>query len=233
MHHFFQKIIYIIEIITHVFGYKGHRKHCICCGFTGFFEAYGHPPRYEALCPSCGSLERHRLLILFFQTEDLVSGNDILHFAPEPFLSPIISQTAKLYKTADYTRAADLKLDIETIDQPDESWDIILCCHVLEHVDDKLALSELKRILRKNGKLILMVPIIEGWDTTYENSLVTSENERELHYGQHDHIRYYGRDFRNRLQNAGFELIEYTATGEDCARFGLIKGDKVFICTPQ
>ena len=232
--HLYRKLRYGFEVISHIFGYGESVKHCPCCSYTGIFEAYGHPPRYGSLCPSCGSLERHRLLMLYNKTENLFFGKDIFHFAPEPFLSHIISQKAKRYLTADYAaNRADLTLNIEKIEQPDEGWDIILCCHVLEHVNDQMALAELNRILRKNGRLLIMVPVIEGWDKTYENSAIVTIKDKQLHFGQFDHVRYYGRDFRNRLKDAGFNFNEYTAFGADCAEYGLLRGEKIFICKKE
>ena len=104
----------------------------------------------------------------------------------------------------------------------------MVCSHVLEHVNDRKALRELKRILRPSGTAILMVPIVEGWDTTYEDPSVSSPEGRDLHFGQSDHIRFYGRDFRDRVRDAGFELTEFTAEEPDVSRYGLLRGDKVF-----
>jgi ubiquinone/menaquinone biosynthesis C-methylase UbiE len=81
-------------------------------------------------------------------------------------------------------------LNIERIDQPNDSWDVVVCCHVLEHVDEQAALAELYRIQRKGALLLVMVPIIGGWEKTYENPAVTSERDRKWHFGQFDHLRY-------------------------------------------
>lgn len=108
---------------------------------------------------------------------------------------------------------------------------MIVCSHVLEHVNDRLALVELYRILRPGGQLIVMVPIIEGWEASYENDAITSDQDRELHFGQYDHVRYYGRDIRQRLMDSGFTIKEYTAFGADVITYSLLRGEKVFICT--
>jgi ubiquinone/menaquinone biosynthesis C-methylase UbiE len=90
------------------------------------------------------------------------------------------------------------------IDLPDECVDLVLCLHVLEHVDDdRRAMAEVHRILRPSGHFIVMVPIEEGWEVTYENPKVVSPRQRLLHFGQEDHVRFYGRDIRNRLTAAG------------------------------
>jgi len=225
------KIRYAAEVLTHILGRREGKKYCPCCGYRGFFDAYGSPPRYSVFCPQCGSLERHRMLVLVDQNEDLFTGREILHFSPEPIISQYIGPRARRYSTADYfSRKADLILNIEDIDQPDQSWDIVICSHVLEHVNDELALQELHRILRKGGRLIVMVPVIEGWEKTYENTNVITAEDRQKHFGQQDHVRWYGHDIRSRLKNYGFNVCEHTAYGEDCVKFGLERGGKVFIC---
>ena len=78
---------------------------------------------------------------------------------------------------------------------------------------------------------MFMIPIIEGWANTYENTEVRTERERELHFGQFDHVRYYGADVRNRARKAGFGLTEFTAEAEDCVRHALLRGEKVFVAT--
>lgn len=223
---------YLFEVLFRILGYKSGRRTCTFCNFIGRFQSIGHPPRYEAKCPNCGSLERHRLLALVNQDEEFFLDKDILHFAPERIISSLIKQSAKQYLTADISpEKADCVLNIEQIELPNESWDVIVCSHVLEHVDDRLALLELYRILRPKGQLIVMVPIIEGWEVSYENDSITTEQDRELHFGQNDHVRYYGRDIRYRLINSGFTVKEYTAFGEDVVTYGLLRGEKVFICT--
>ena len=135
------------------------------------------------------------------------------------------------YQTADVCAPADLKLDIESIDLPDSSRGAIICSHVLEHVDDAKALREVHRVLGKAGILIVMVPIVEGWDRTFEDPTISDPDSRAIHVGQWDHVRYYGRDFRTRLSNAGFGMIEeYTAGGIDVATYALLRGEKVFVC---
>lgn len=123
-----------------------------------------------------------------------------------------------------------MKLDLEEIDLPDESINIIIANHVLEHVDDKKAGSELYRILAPKGILICMVPIVEGWSESYENPEIKSASDRWLHFGQYDHVRFYGSDFRERILATGIEsLTKLTAEGQDVMIYGLIRGEKVFI----
>ncbi len=230
--HILRKIRYSSGVLTRIFRPAETDKQCPCCGYKGSFDTFGHPPRYGSLCPGCSSLERHRLLMLANQSEAFFAGQDVLHFAPEAVVSRLIGAVARKYLTADVVPGlAGCVLNIERIEQPDESWDVAVCLHVLEHVDDRAALAELHRILRKNGRLVIMAPIIEGWEITYENPSISTDQSREKHFGQYDHVRYYGRDIRDRLKHAGFDVREYTASGADAVQYGLLRGEKVFICT--
>jgi len=120
---------------------------------------------------------------------------------------------------------------IEGIDLPTGSLNTVICNHVLEHVCDSRALKEICRVLSDTGRLVASVPIVEGWEHTYENENIAAPAERELHFGQSDHVRYYGRDFRDRVLEAGFSNIEeVTAEGPNVAAYGLLRGEKIFIC---
>jgi SAM-dependent methyltransferase len=159
-----------------------------------------------------------------------IKGTRALHFAPEKSVMSFVSKLPREYITCDIVPgAADVVRNLESIDEPDESFDLVICSHVLEHVDDRKALKELRRILRPNGVVVLMVPIIEAWATTYENPQATSPGDRELYFGQWDHVRCYGRDLRDRIHAAGFELTEFTATEPDVSRFSLTRGETVFL----
>jgi SAM-dependent methyltransferase len=201
---------------------------CPVCGFHGHFEAFGDPPRWDAKCPQCGSLERHRLFKLFLDANPAAIGSRVVHFAPEPAMAMLLRATGCDYRSADLFQPADLKLNLEKIDLPDSSVDTFVLLHVLEHVDDRAALPELHRCLTPGGRALIMIPIVEGWPITYENPAVSSARERELHFGQFDHVRDYGRDVRDRIANAGFMVEEFTCNGEETAHFGLFLGEKVF-----
>ncbi|MES1156105.1 MAG: methyltransferase domain-containing protein, partial [Pseudorhodoplanes sp.] len=108
-----------------------------------------------------------------------------------------------------------------------------ICLHVLEHVDDKAAIAELYRVVRPGGLLIAMFPIVEGWDETFEDSTKSSAEERLLYFGQHDHARFFGRDARVRLAMPGFVVEEFTAVEPYVSRYGLMRGEKVFLCRRQ
>lgn len=206
---------------------------CPCCGYHGLFGHDGMPARIGVRCPSCQSLDRHRLLTLAMQRGLVtIKGRSVLHFAPEAFISKILeAEQPSSYRTSNYPDldGADLRLNIEAIDLPDGSIDVVVCSHVLEHVDDRKALGEIHRILSPGGLLVAMVPIIEGWEKTYENPAVNDDEGRTYYFGQKDHIRYYGADFRDRIRAAGFTLDEFTASGEDSPKYRLSRGMKVFL----
>ncbi len=206
---------------------------CSICGYRGLFRAFGRPPRLDALCPACESLERHRLFWLWFQDAKGTLKEPALHFAPEPALSQRLRIHFTDYTSADLCFEADIKLDIESIDLPDSSIGTVICNHVLEHVDDKKAMAELWRILVAGGTLVASVPIVEGWDSTYEDATIQDPSLRDIHFGQSNHLRFYGRDFAQRLQHVGFSVDSYVADGPRSVAFGLVRGEKIFICTKE
>ena len=204
------------------------------------FLPYGYNKiRNNVLSPSTFSLERHRLLWLYLKNETsfFKAKLKVLHFAPE---SALMNQFKKLknlsYDTIDLNSPiADIKADICDLPFLDNSYDFILCNHVLEHiVDDNKAIRELYRVLKKNGIGIFQVPIDYNRDTTFEDFSVTNKKERNKLFGQYDHVRIYGLDFFDRLQKAGFlvEKCEYTSklSKEDIIKFCLPKKEIIPIC---
>lgn len=205
---------------------------CPCCGRTSKFRLFGLPPRLNALCPNCRSLERHRFLMLHLKANpNLIEGKAVLHFAPEEVIEAHLKKAAARYVGCDLNpRPGHVAIDIENMDLPDAGFDLILCSHVLEHVDDRKALAELRRVLKPGGTLLLMFPLIEGWPTTYENASVSTPEGRLRHFGQEDHVRYFGADARDRIRAAGFELSELTASEPEVGDYGLNRGEKIFVC---
>jgi hypothetical protein len=96
---------------------------------------------------------------------------------------------------------------------PDESWDVDGANHLL---DDRNALAEIKRILNRRGFANLFFPRARTFGQTYENPAVTTRPDRELHFGQWDHIRYYGVDAAERIAAAGFQVENFSATEPSC-----------------
>ena len=210
-------------------------RECPICGYSGLFGPYGYPVRPEARCPRCASLERHRVFRLWLEHgKDELAGKRVLHFAPERAMTAMIKPLASAYVTADLVPGrADLALNIERTGLPADSYDAIVCSHVLEHVDDAAALAEFTRILAPGGVAMLMVPIVHGWDETYESAPATTDAERLRHYGQIDHVRRYGADFAARVIAAGFTLETFDATPDQAVRYGINPGNKIYLARPR
>ena len=204
--------------------YVGRGKECPVCGCRRRkFLPYGYVEQREnALCPNCLALERHRLLWLWLIREsDLGRGAvalpQMLHIAPEVALMnrlrKMYAPTPERYVTADLeSPLADMHFDIQQIPLEDGCKDVVIANHIMEHVeDDSKALSELYRILRRGGWGVILSPIDENRDTTFEDDSITDPEERTRIFGQYDHRRIYGRDYAKRLEQAGFEVyvIDY------------------------
>ncbi len=175
------------------------------------FLPYGYGKQREnALSPGTLSLERHRQMWLFLQNEtDFFTKNyKVLHIAPEQeFLTKF-----KKMKNLDYTSAdlfspiVDVKADILDLPFGDETFDVVICNHVLEHIeDDRKAMSELYRVMKKGGWGILQVPMKNSLEKTYEDFTITDPKERQKNFGQYDHVRWYGMDYFDRLKSVGFD----------------------------
>ncbi len=207
-------------------------RECPLCGYHGKFLGYGYPYVCDIYCPRCGSLERHRLLCLAERERQFFAGKDVLHFAPEVAVRRLIlAGQPKSYVTADlFAAGVDRKENIEALTIADKSFDVVVCLHVLEHVNDRAAIGELYRVLRPGGTLIAMFPIVEGWDETFEDPSKSTGEDRLLYFGQHDHARFFGRDARQRLAAPGFVVEEITAVEPNVARYGLTRGEKIFVC---
>lgn len=199
--------------------YAGRGRRCpICDKQVREFLPYGYGvSRRDALCPRCLALERHRLLWLYIERETtLLQGYPtLLHIAPEVALKRKFEQHygnrhADNYLTADLeSPLAKLHFDIQDIPLEDESVDVVICNHILEHVeDDRKAMRELYRILRKGGWGVVLVPQELGRETTFEDDTITSPEERARIFGQYDHRRIYGADYADRLRSCGFEVEE-------------------------
>jgi len=220
--------LYLVEVGRNMLS--GVRRRCNICDYEGRFRAFGHPPRYGAQCPRCLSLERHRLLKLWADAHpEALTEKTVLHFAPEPSVARFLKELAGRYVSADLDpNYADIVVNIENIDLPDGFADVVVASHLLEHVDDGKALKELRRILKPGGVAVIMVPIVEGWAATYEDPKVVTAKDRVAHFGQWDHVRYYGRDIRERILAADFSLEEFTAVEPDIQVLGLSRGEKIF-----
>ena len=175
------------------------------------FLPYGYQKiRENALCPGTLSLERHRLLWLFLERETkfFEKASKVLHIAPEQPLYKKFKQFKHWeYKTCDLNSPlAEIKADICNLPFENNSYDLVLCNHVLEHVlNDKLAIRELFRVLKKGGVLIAQVPLDLNRKMTFEDPSVIDKAERKKVFGQYDHVRIYGKDYFDLLDSAGFK----------------------------
>jgi SAM-dependent methyltransferase len=205
------------------------------------FLPYGYGnQRNNVLSPSTLSLERHRLLWLYLKSEtdfflsDIESSSalSVLHFAPEQcFLKRFRKLENIKYTTTDLlSPIADVKADICDLPFEDNSYDVILCNHVLEHIpDDTKAMQELYRVMKPGGYGIFQIPQELDREVTFEDDSITDRDERAKIFGQYDHVRVYGRDYFDKLRSIGFKVeeVDYTASlsEEDIETYCLAKGE--------
>lgn len=195
--------------------YSGNEVECpICNHHFSKFLPYGNNGDENRLCPNCLSLERHRLMWLYLKDHsDFFTKNyKLLHFAPEqPFLKIFKKMSNLDYTTADLVSPiADLHIDIMQIPLEDNTYDIVFCNHVLEHVENDItAMKEIYRVLKPEGWAIIQVPINYTYEKTHEDLSITDSKERERVFGQYDHVRWHGLDYPNRLEEAGFKVESF------------------------
>ncbi len=204
------------------------------------FLPYGYgTQRNNVLSPSTLSLERHRLLWLYLQNETdfFTAPKKVLHFAPEQeFYKRFKKQSNLDYTTTDlYSPLADVKADICNLPFEDNTYDIILCNHVLEHIpDDTKAMKELYRVLKPGGMGVFQIPQDIKRATTFKDDSITDPKERAKIFGQYDHVRIYGLDYFDKLRSMGFrvEEVKYTETiSPDLVdKYCLAKGEIIPVC---
>ncbi len=220
-------------------SYRGKGVNCPVCDheFKKFLP-YGRVSRENALCPHCLSLERHRLMWLFLKEKtDFFSAKlKVLHVAPEHcFIHRFERLTNLDYITADIeSPLAKVKMDIHQIPFEENSFDVVFCNHVLEHVqDDILACKEINRVLKPNGWGIIQSPVYPI-EKTIEDKSITDPSERERLFGQRDHVRKFGKDYAKRLSESGLTIEENTFVKQLdpklVAEFALPKDEIIFLC---
>jgi len=240
------KLISVILIKTrNIFTFNFKYK-CPCCknNIEQFLKSSRWP--WIEICPFCGSHNRHRLLwLLLIENKSLfkkrkfyiTNKSKVLHIAPFPVLKEKLKTLKKIhYITADLSMPdVMIKMDITNIKLKSNIFNIIICSHVLEHVEeDRKALKELYRILKQGGLAIIIVPINKSLKKTYENPLITSPEERLKHFGQEDHVRWYGLDFIERLIQANFKVELFIPKNEftekQILKFGLDRNEIIYLC---
>lgn len=223
----------------------------ICDSHFESYQSYGVTKREEAKCPQCGSLERYRLLYLYLKNEtglleSVPPKKKILEIGPRKCLSDVCTNSKGLdYFSLDKSsNAAMIHADIINSPFSENVFDAIVCFHVLEHIStDKKALLELRRLLKSDGTLFLQVPLDINKRVTFEDQQIPRE-QFEAVYGQSDHVRIYGTDFKERIQSIGLgvKVVNYTNrfTQDERKRYGLkdtyklgsyTTSEDLYICT--
>lgn len=228
------------------FSLVGNDVICVCCNKTYLtFLPAGIEKRANAKCINCGSLERHRILWHFLKNQtDIFSANiKILHPAPEK----LFYKKFKALKNVEYTSidlqpekydygTATLKMDLTNLSFDDNTFDVILCIHVLEHIpDDIQAIKEMYRTLKKGGWAILNVPVDYNRITTFEDISINDPQKQLELFGQPDHVRIYGKDYKQRLESAGFkvDVINYTShfSNNEMFKYGFKPDREIYYCS--
>jgi SAM-dependent methyltransferase len=216
----------------------GRVRRCPACGEgAARFFRFGGSNRPNAWCPFCEALERTRLNWIYLEQQtDLCDGRPkrLLHLAPEESLARRFRALRNLHYVAADLEHGDvmLRIDVTALAFPDASFDVVFCSHVLEHVgDDRRALREIRRVLRPGGWALLPVPPIRV-ETTEEDPSVSDPQERLRRFGHPEHVRRYGRDYPDRIREAGFRVSVLSAKdvvgAEEIERYGVGSGDEVF-----
>jgi SAM-dependent methyltransferase len=231
----------ISPLIMKVFAQlnKGDNVECpVCQSHYSKFLPYGRIARANALCPNCLALERHRLMWLYLQerTGFFTEKLKVLHIAPEHCFIDRFEVLPNLeYITGDIeSPLAKVKMDVHKIPFPDNTFDVVFCNHVLEHVEDDLkACAEFNRVLKPTGWGILQSPVYKLEQTLEDNS-ITDPSERERLFGQRDHVRKFGLDYAERLTKSGLIIEENQFVKEipeeKVKRFALAPDEVLFVC---
>lgn len=225
--------------ITSVF-YLGNKVECpVCKKHYRKFLPYGYAQsRENALCPNCLALERHRLMHLYLanKTNFYTSNPYTLHVAPEYcFIKRFEKLLGDRYITADLeSPLAKVKMDVQAIPFPNDTFDVIFCNHIMEHVEnDLIALQELYRVLKPGGWGIIQSPVNYNRETTYEDPAIITPEDRAKHFGQYDHLREFGADYGKRLAKGGFVVTEddyvKTLAPEKVKRYALPQDEIIYL----
>lgn len=231
-----QKIKYAIQSVTNKLKCYPIIKRYYCCvcqsligGFIPFRGGYKNQSTFiKSLevkgsnldlykCPRCHANDRERHLFLYFKVnnfEKIIYKKNILHFAPERHLSKLIKNyNPNIYIQCDLQpKSEDIKkINIENIPHENETFDLVIANHVLEHVtNDILAIKEIYRVLKPNGFSVLQVPISAKLPSTFSDTKINDTDLKKFFYGQEDHVRLYGQDFIERVVKNGFTNLTQT-----------------------
>ena len=217
---------------------RDHAKHCPVCGQSfNHFLGFGLARRRNACCPGCGSLERHRFLWLHLEGTLRVPGRrlSVLHIAPEACIRDRLAGLPGLrYRAIDlYRPDGAAAMDVTSLAFPGDSFDLVICSHVLEHVaQDRKALSEMARVLRPGGRAVLMVPLDLRRTVTCEDPAMVTAGQRLAAFGHPYHVRICGADYGERIAAAGFAVtrVDSVALSAHRRRFWRLNKTSLFDC---
>jgi len=197
--------------------------------------------RRAGRCHKCGAFDRENLIFLYLR-DFLHLINDqkdvaILHIAPEKHLTELmLKQGYRQYVCGDkFTEgyqypAHVVDLDILELSYDADTFDLVLCNHVLEHIpDDAAAMRELCRVLKPGGQALLQVPVSATLAATYEDANITESKARELAFGQFDHVRIYGQDYAQRLQQQGFQVERVKLNPATYEKYGINLQEELYV----
>ena len=217
---------------------RGPGRECPLCGWTGRqFLPRTDPrkPSADAFCPKCHSAERHRFAYLTLK-DRIPRVRSALHFAPEAPIVGWLRSISGSYLSCDLEPGKAMAVeDVTHLSFADDSFDFIWCCHVLEHVaDDMAAMREMRRVLAPDGTCVVQVPIWRR--VTYEDPGITSPEARLEAFGQHDHVRLYGFDVKDRLEAAGLRVEMVIVRDFDLATIGRyslnhVSSSELYLCS--
>lgn len=247
--------MFIDENLLENTAMEGGEKECILCGhrvkeflpagintpLSSSLKVIGGGYRNNALCPLCGCLDRNRWVywVLKEKTDIFIADRTVLHFAPEKMIQKKMQNNVQCdYYAGDIVlRFGEHRIDVTKIPFRDDFFDYILINHVMEHIEEEeQAFRELRRVIKPNGKVVLSFPITLETETI-EKEGVCSEADRLKYYGQKDHVRLYGKDYKERLEAFGWEVQRYTPedimSKEQIQRYGFLWNDILLICSQR
>lgn len=227
-----QKFIFKNELLLRkslYLFYKGKNCECNVCGSK--LEKFEKLENGNLLCPICGSLPRSRRLYKIISEQYLKDNFKTLDFSPSRSNFRNFKKNTQIkYFATDFEDEflADYHFDITKIDIQSEYFDVVICYHVLEHIENnEAAIHELYRVTKSNGTVLIQTPFKEG--SIYEDSNIKSPEDREKYFGQRDHVRIYSVEgLKQRLENAGF--VAEVFTFEEDSYFGFSRNEKIIIC---